>query len=140
LVQWRRKIKLMEVNENVVIKKIDLKRTLRQVFIRVYRLEIAHFWRTSSHVGILPSFVICTMYSPLLRTLKSWRRVLQHHLALISDTAGSLGLELRTLRSWRSVLQHHLALISDTAGSLRLELRTLKSWTERITAPSSVNF
>jgi hypothetical protein len=63
-----------------------------------------------------------------LRTLKSWRSVLQHYLALISDNAGSLWLELRYLNYRRSLLQHHLALISDTAGSLGLELRTLKSW------------
>jgi hypothetical protein len=37
---------------------LTCKGTLRQVFFRVYRLEIANFLRTFSHVGIQLSFVI----------------------------------------------------------------------------------
>ncbi len=49
----RRKIRLIEVNAKFRhLKKLTCKGTLRQVFIRVYRLEIANFLRIFSHVGI----------------------------------------------------------------------------------------
>jgi hypothetical protein len=49
-----RKIRLIEVNAKMSLsKQLTFKGTLRQVFIRVYRLEIANFWRTFSHEGIL---------------------------------------------------------------------------------------
>jgi hypothetical protein len=47
-------------------KKLTCKRTLRQVFIRVYRLEIATFLHTFSHVGIIFSTQLCDLYFPLL--------------------------------------------------------------------------
>ncbi len=57
--------------QNVFIwKKLTFKGNLRQVFIRVYRLEIGNFLRTFSHGGIFqPSIVICTLLccpTPLL--------------------------------------------------------------------------
>ncbi len=51
------------------LKRLTCKGPLRQVFFRVYRLEIANFLRTFSHVGIQHSFVIWTLSccsSPLL--------------------------------------------------------------------------
>jgi hypothetical protein len=50
----RRKIRLMKVNSKCRhLKKLTWKWTLRQVFIGVYRLEIANFLRSFSHVGDL---------------------------------------------------------------------------------------
>ncbi len=48
----RRKIRLIEGNANA---KLTCKGTLRQVFIRVYKLQIANFLCTFSYVGILPA-------------------------------------------------------------------------------------
>ncbi len=49
----RRKIRLIEGNAKCrCLKKLTCKGTLRQVFIRVYRPEIANFLRTFSHVDI----------------------------------------------------------------------------------------
>ncbi len=49
----RRKIRFIEVNAKCRhLKILACKGTLRQVFIRVYRLEIANFLRTFCHVGI----------------------------------------------------------------------------------------
>ncbi len=58
-----RKIRLIETNAKCCHpKKLTCKGTLRQVFIRVYRLEIANFLRTFSHVRTFnTSFVICTL-------------------------------------------------------------------------------
>ncbi len=50
----RRMIRLIEGNNAKCrhLKKLTWKETLRQVFIRVYRLELANFLCTVSHVGI----------------------------------------------------------------------------------------
>ncbi len=49
----RRKIRLMEGNAKCRhLKKLTCNGTLLQVFVRVYRLEIANFLRTFSHVGM----------------------------------------------------------------------------------------
>jgi hypothetical protein len=53
-------------------------------------------------------------------------------IALISDTAGSLGLELRTLKSWRSVVQHHLAFI--------LTLQVRWGWSCVLSSPGGVYY
>jgi hypothetical protein len=58
-------MRLIEVNaKGRPLKKLTCKRTWRQVFIRLYRLEVANFLRTFSHVGILTQ--LCDLYSPLL--------------------------------------------------------------------------
>ncbi len=56
-------------------KKLTSKRTLRQVFIRVYRLEMANFWRTFSHIGIFnPSLwsVVSPVVWAVLDTQINW--------------------------------------------------------------------
>jgi hypothetical protein len=60
-----RKIRLIEGNAKCRhLKKLTRERTLRQVIVRVYRLEIANFLCTFSHVGIfIPAL---DLYSPVL--------------------------------------------------------------------------
>jgi hypothetical protein len=51
-----RKIRLIEGNAKCRhLKELTCKGTLRQVFIRVYRLQIANFLFKFSYVGILPA-------------------------------------------------------------------------------------
>jgi hypothetical protein len=61
----RRKIRLIEVNAKCPhLKILTCNGTLRQVFTRVYRLEIANFLRTFSHVGIFNP-ALCSVLSPV---------------------------------------------------------------------------
>jgi hypothetical protein len=62
-----RKIRLIEVNAKMRhLKKLTCKGTLRQVFIRVYRLEMANFLRTFRHVGIFNQALWFVLTPPLL--------------------------------------------------------------------------
>ncbi len=54
-------------------KKLACKGTLRQAFIRVYRLEIVNFSRTVHSVMLVFSTQLCDLYSPLLpQPLSPW--------------------------------------------------------------------
>ncbi len=59
----RRKKRLIEGNAKCHhLTKITCKGTLRQVFIRVYRLEIANFLCTFSHVGIFNPALVSVFF------------------------------------------------------------------------------
>jgi hypothetical protein len=63
----RRKTRLLEVNIKCRhLKTFTCKGTFRQVFIRVYRLEIADFLHTFSHVGIFNP-ALRSVFSPVAR-------------------------------------------------------------------------